>query len=44
MDNKSWTGKIIVRSAVMKITWVLVVAGVKRTEQGSVSDGDFAKT
>lgn len=27
----------------MKITWVLVVAGVKRTEQGSVSDGDFCK-
>lgn len=28
----------------MKIGWVLVVAGVRRTELSSVTDGDFAKT
>lgn len=32
------------RRAVMKISEVLFVTGVKRTELGSGNDGDFAKT
>jgi len=36
--------KTKVKSAILKIHVVLVVAVVKRTELGSVKDGDFATT